>query len=66
MKTVWEKLNDQQFRELMDLSEDYKKFLDEAKTEREAVDQSIILAKKAGFKEYARNASGMIMRKALL
>ena len=55
MKTVWEKLSDQQFKEVMDLSEDYKKFLDEAKTEREAVDQSIILAKKAGFKEFKAN-----------
>ena len=52
MKTVWEKLNEKQLTELMELSEDYKKFLDMAKTEREAVAQSIALAKKAGFKEF--------------
>lgn len=34
MKTVWEKLNEKQLTELMELSEDYKKFLDKAKTER--------------------------------
>ena len=52
MKTVWEKLNEKQLTELMELSEDYKKFLDKAKTEREAVAQSIALAKNAGFKEF--------------
>ena len=51
MKTVWEKLDDQQMKQLMDFSESYKKFLDNAKTEREAVDASIALARKAGFRE---------------
>lgn len=32
--------------------EGYKKYLDDAKTEREAVDASIVLAKKQGFVEY--------------
>ena len=35
-------------------SEGYKDFLDKAKTEREAVRESIKLAKKAGFKEFTR------------
>lgn len=52
MKTVWDKLNDKQLEQLMDFSEGYKKFLDNAKTEREAVDEAIKLAKKAGFKEF--------------
>ena len=52
MKTVWDKLNDKQLEQLMSFSEGYKKFLDNAKTEREAVDEAIKLAKKAGFKEF--------------
>ena len=36
----------------MDFSEDYKVFLDNAKTEREAVDESVKLARSAGFKEF--------------
>ncbi len=39
-------------KSVMALSEDYKKFLDNAKTEREAVNESIARAKKAGFKEF--------------
>ena len=35
----------------MDFSEDYKKFLDNAKTEREATSETIKLAKKKGFKD---------------
>lgn len=52
MKTVWDKLDDKQMKQLMDLSEDYKSFLDNAKSEREAVEQSIKLARKAGFKDF--------------
>lgn len=52
MKTVWEKLNSKQLKEVMDFSEGYKKYLDNSKTEREAVSQAIILARSAGFKDF--------------
>ena len=52
MKTVWEKYDAKQMKAVMAFSEDYKDFLDHAKTEREAVNKSIELAKKAGFKEF--------------
>ena len=50
MKTAWEKYNGK-FKEIMDFSEDYKKYLDKSKTEREACKTAIELAKKAGFKD---------------
>ncbi|MBQ6217896.1 MAG: aminopeptidase [Erysipelotrichaceae bacterium] len=52
MKTVWEKYDAKQMKAVMAFSEDYKDFLDHAKTEREAVSKSIELAEKAGFKEF--------------
>ena len=53
MKTVWDKLNKKQLKQLMDFAIDYKEFLDESKTEREAVEKSIELARKAGFKQFS-------------
>lgn len=52
MKTVWDKIDKKKMKQLMDFSEDYKVFLDNAKTEREAVDESVKLARSAGFKEF--------------
>ncbi len=52
MKTVWDKIDKKKMKQLMDFSDDYKVFLDNAKTEREAVDETIKLARKAGFKEF--------------
>ncbi|MCR4633615.1 MAG: aminopeptidase [Erysipelotrichaceae bacterium] len=52
MKTVWEKYDAKTMKQVMAFSEDYKDFLDHAKTEREAVSKSIALAEKAGFKEF--------------
>ena len=52
MKTVWEKYDAKQMKAVMAFSDDYKDFLDHAKTEREAVSKSIELAEKAGFKEF--------------
>lgn len=48
-------LDDQQIRQADDFCEPYKKFLNEAKTEREAVTASVNLAKKAGFTEFDVN-----------
>ena len=50
MKTAWDKYG-KTVKEIMDFSEDYKKFLDNAKTEREATSETIKLAKKKGFKD---------------
>jgi aspartyl aminopeptidase len=52
MKTVWEKYNAKAMKDVMAVSEDYKSFLNAAKTEREAVDETIRLARKEGFKEF--------------
>lgn len=52
MKTVWDKYLKTDMDKLMKFSENYKNFLDNAKTEREAVNESIRLAKKAGFKQF--------------
>jgi len=51
MKTAWEKYGNN-VKPIMALSEDYKAFLDNSKTEREATASAIALAKKAGFKEF--------------
>lgn len=51
MKTAWEKYTGKNLKPVMDFNEDYKKFLDNSKTERESVKTSIVLAKKAGFKD---------------
>ena len=52
METVWNKYNANKMKEVMAFSEKYKEFLDNAKTEREAISMSIALAEKAGFKEF--------------
>lgn len=49
-KTVWEKLNEKEMEELMQISEDYRQFLSSSKTERAFVTNSIAAAEKAGFK----------------
>ncbi len=54
METVWNKYNAKKMKEVMAFSENYKQFLDNAKTEREAVSTAIKLAEKAGFKEFGK------------
>ena len=56
MKTVWDKYQKTDLDKCMAFSENYKKFLDNSKTEREAVVEAIRLAKKAGFKEFTGKA----------
>ena len=51
METAWKKY-EKNVKPVMDFSEDYKKYLDASKTERESVKTSIALAKKAGFKDF--------------
>jgi aspartyl aminopeptidase len=49
-KNGWEKLSAALEKKIFNFSEDYKKFLDSAKTEREAVNVIISKAEKEGFK----------------
>lgn len=53
-KSGYDLVDEQQLAAMNDYCEGYKSFLDEAKTEREAVDAAIALAKKQGFVPYER------------
>jgi aspartyl aminopeptidase len=46
---VWNKISDEEFKTIFSFSEDYKKFLDSSKTEREFVKETEKLAKARGF-----------------
>lgn len=50
-KNAWEKYDGEKLAELMKFNEEYKEFLSLCKTEREAVQFSVELAEKYGFKE---------------
>lgn len=50
-KNVYEVLSDDETKEMLDMAEEYKTFLDKGKTERECVKISEDAARKAGFKE---------------
>ncbi|MDO4476284.1 MAG: aminopeptidase [Lachnospiraceae bacterium] len=47
----WKKYTDEQLRELEALAVDYRKYLDNGKTERECVKATIELAKEAGYRD---------------
>lgn len=51
-KNVYEEANAEKIKAIYDYSEGYMEFLDKAKTEREATEVSIELAKKCGYTEY--------------
>ncbi len=51
-KTVYKRVSAEAIKKAFDYAEDYKKFIDAAKTERESVDEAIKLATSRGFKEY--------------
>ena len=53
-KSGYDLLDEQQVVDMTDYCEGYKTFLDQAKTEREAVDAAIALAEKQGFVPYER------------
>lgn len=53
-KSGYDLLDEQQVVSMIDYCEGYKAFLNEAKTEREAVDAAIALAQKQGFVPYER------------
>ncbi len=50
-KNVYESLSDNEIKEMLELGEGYRKFLDEGKTERECVKISLEMAKKQGFRD---------------
>ena len=49
-KNGWDGITEKQLKEIFDFNENYKKFLDEGKTEREVLKNVETLAKKHGFK----------------
>ena len=51
-KNFYEEANKREIKECFEFAEEYKKFLDVAKTEREACEKIVEMAKEAGFKEY--------------
>lgn len=53
-KNAWASYTDKQIKAAYDFCEDYKKFLDDAKTEREAIDVLVSQAEAEGFRELSR------------
>ncbi len=51
-KNVFEESDSEKIKAIYDYCEEYKRYLDNAKTEREATEESIELIKKAGYTEY--------------
>lgn len=51
-ETIYKRADDKRIKAAFEYAEGYKKYLDAAKTEREAVTEAIALAKAKGFKEY--------------
>ena len=43
-KNVYENLSEQEYKEMFELCDEYREFLDEGKTERECVEKSIKMA----------------------
>ena len=50
-ESIWNKYNEKQLKELENLSQNYKKFLDEGKTERECVNVIVDRVEKEGYVE---------------
>jgi aspartyl aminopeptidase len=57
-KLAWDRLDEKERDEAFAFSEGYKKFLDRAKTEREAVQEILRLAGKAGFQAPSKKSRG--------
>lgn len=55
METAWKKYSDEKLKEVMEFVQGYKKFLADAKTEREFTENAIIAAKKKGFRPFNKN-----------
>ena len=50
-ENAWLKYGGPEEKELMELGEDYRKFISEAKTERECVKKAVELAEAAGYRK---------------
>ena len=50
-ENAWNKYSDKELSELEDISNNYRKFLDKGKTERECVKEIIKIAEKAGYRD---------------
>jgi len=57
-KLAWDRMEGKERKEVFRFAEGYKKFLDQAKTEREAVREILEAARKAGFREISRPGRG--------
>jgi len=57
-KLAWDRMEEKERKEVFRFAEGYKKFLDQAKTEREAVREILEAARKAGFREISRPGRG--------
>lgn len=57
-KNIWSKYNAEQEAALMALNEEYKKYLDNGKTERECVTESIALAEAKGYRNLEEIIAG--------
>ncbi|MBR3839792.1 MAG: aminopeptidase [Erysipelotrichales bacterium] len=49
IKNAWEKYNDDNFKVVMDFAEGYKKFITDAKTERECVTEAVAICEANGY-----------------
>lgn len=50
-KNVWKKYSKKEFEQVFEFGEQYRKFISDCKTERECVTESVMLAKKAGYRD---------------
>jgi aspartyl aminopeptidase len=57
-KLAWDRMEEKERKEVFRFAEGYKRFLDRAKTEREAVRGILEAARKAGFREISRPGGG--------
>ena len=57
-KLSWDRFDDRERDEAFRFAEGYKSFLDQAKTEREAVQEIVRLAREAGFQELSKKSRG--------
>ncbi len=55
-KNVFNEVSEAEQKKIFDYAEGYKKFLDNGKTERETVTETVELAEKSGYKEYVLGA----------
>ena len=50
-KNIWKNANDEKVQSIMEFCEGYKDYITKGKTERLCVNEALVLAKKAGYKD---------------